>query len=76
MKYSLDNSQLKVVEKALQTHLQKEEVVLSQNELLKIDQLINPQFEKIISKLKNILKFEKICNILLLKLINGKIRII
>ena len=47
----------------------------SKNELLKMNSLIKPQFEKIISNLKFILKLENLRNSLLPKLINGAVRI-
>ncbi len=62
-------------------HIKREDlsnsVVLlsSKNELSKMNKLINPHFEKIISNLKSISKLEKLRNTLLPKLMNGNVRI-
>lgn len=62
-------------------HIKREDLsnsialVPSKNELLKMNKLINPQFEKIISNLKSISKLEKLRNTILPKLMNGTIKV-
>ena len=62
-------------------HIKREDLsnsmalVPSKSELSKMNKLINPQFEKVTSNLKSILKLEKLRNTLLPKLMNGFIKI-
>jgi len=62
-------------------HIKREDLsnsialVPSKNDLSKMNKLIKPQFEKIISNLKSILKLEQIRDTLLPKLITGKVKL-
>ena len=73
---NIAESKATTMEHIQRKHLSKSiALVPSNNEMLKMNKLINPQFEKITSNLKSILKLEKLRNILLPKLMNGFIKI-